>query len=237
MSVMATAFSMRKELEIEPIPHFCCRDRNLIGMQSDILGTYALGIRTLLLITGDPPKLGNYPDATGVFDVDAIGLTKLVSNLNLGLDAGGQPLGQPTVIVSGVGANPVAVDMEREVNRFYQKIDAGAEFAITQPVFEAEALLRFLDRINRHSSTIPIVAGIYPLLSFKNAEFMGSHVPGVVVPNSVLERMSKCTTKEDGIKTGIDISREICDAIASSVAGFQVSAPVGKVEIALAVLA
>jgi homocysteine S-methyltransferase len=237
MSVVATAFSILKELKIEPIPHYCCRDRNLIGMQSDLLGAYALGLKTWLFITGDPPKLGNYPDATGVFDLDAVGLARLVNNLNHGFDAAGQAIGQPTALAIGVGANPVAVEMEREIARFFQKIEAGAEFAFTQPVFEVEALLRFMDRVRKHHRTIPILAGIYPLLSFKNAEFMSRHVPGVVVPDSILQRMSKCRTREDGLKTGIEIAREIRDRIANAVAGFQVSAPMGKVDTALAVLA
>jgi homocysteine S-methyltransferase len=226
-----------KELTIEPLPHYCCRDRNLIGMQSDLLGGYALGLKTWLFITGDPPKLGNYPDATGVFDLDAIGLTALVDHLNHGFDAAGQSIGQPTAMAIGVGANPAAVEMEREISRFFNKIEAGAEFAFTQPVFEADALLRFVDRVSKHNRSIPILAGIYPLLSFKNAEFMSNHVPGVVVPAAILERMSKCSTKEDGIKVGVEIAREIRDQIADAVAGFQVSAPMGRVNIALDVLA
>ncbi len=237
MSGVATAFAMLKELKLEPIPHYCCRDRNLIGMQSDLLGAYALGIKTMLFITGDPPKLGNYPDATGVFDLDAIGLAHLANNLNHGFDAAGQLIGQPTALAIGVGANPAAVEMDREISRFFQKIEAGAEFAFTQPVFEAEALIRFVERVRKHHQTIPILAGIYPLLSFKNAEFMSRHVPGVVVPESILQRMSKCGTKEDGLKAGIEIAREIRDRIADIVAGFQVSAPMGRVDAALAVLA
>ena len=237
MSVMATAFSMMQTVKIEPIPHYCCRDRNLIAMQSDLLGGYALGLKTFLFITGDPPKLGNYPDATGVFDLDAIGLTQLASNLNHGFDAGGQSIGKPTAMVIGVGANPVSVEMDREILRFYGKIDAGAEYAITQPVFDVEALLRFLERANKHASPIPIIIGIYPLLSFKNAEFMHNHVPGVSVPESILTRMSKRVDKEDAIKEGIEIAREIRQQIGASVAGFQVSAPLGRVNTALSVLA
>lgn len=236
MSVMATAFSMMQSVKIEPIPHYCCRDRNLIAMQSDLLGSCALGLKTFLFITGDPPKLGNYPDATGVFDLDAIGLTQLACNLNRGFDAGGQPIGKPTAMVIGVGANPLSVEMEREISRFYAKIDAGAEYAITQPVFDVEALLRFLDRANKHTTVIPIIVGVYPLLSFKNAEFMNNHVPGVSVPESILSRMSKRTDKEDAIKEGIEIAREIRQQIGNAVAGFQVSAPLGRVNTALSVL-
>lgn len=237
MSVMATAFSMMQSVKIEPIPHYCCRDRNLIAMQSDLLGGCALGLKTFLFITGDPPKLGNYPDATGVFDLDAIGLTRLANNLNHGFDAGGQSIGTPTAMVIGVGANPVAVEMDREITRFYGKIDAGAEYAITQPVFDVEALFRFLDRANNHATPIPIIVGIYPLLSFKNAEFMNNHVPGVSVPDAILTRMSKRTDKEEAIKEGIEIAREIREKIGSRVAGFQVSAPLGRVHTALSVLA
>lgn len=237
MSVMATSFSMMQMVKIEPIPHYCCRDRNLIAMQSDLLGGCALGLKTFLFITGDPPKLGNYPDATGVFDLDAIGLTRLANNLNHGFDAGGQSIGKPTAMVIGVGANPVSVEMDREIARFYGKIDAGAEYAITQPVFDVEALRRFLDRANQHATPIPIIVGIYPLLSFKNAEFMNNHVPGVSVPDSVLARMSKRTDKEVAIKEGIEIAREILEEIGDCVAGFQISAPLGRVNTALSVLA
>lgn len=236
MSVMATAFSMMQQVKIEPIPHYCCRDRNLIAMQSDLLGGCALGLKTFLFITGDPPKLGNYPDATGVFDLDAIGLAQLANNLNSGFDAGGQSIGKPTAMVIGVGANPLSVEMDREIMRFYAKIDAGAEYAITQPVFDVDALLRFLERADKHAHPIPIIVGIYPLLSFKNAEFMNNHVPGVSVPESILSRMSKRVDKEDAIKEGIEIAREIRQQIGSTVAGFQVSAPLGRVNTALAVL-
>ncbi len=236
MCVMATAFAMQKALAIEPIPHYCCRDRNLIGMQSDLLGGCALGLKTWLFITGDPPKLGNYPDATGVFDLDAIGLSQLATNLNHGFDAAGQPIGKPTAMLIGVGANPVAVEMEREVERYFRKIEAGAEYAITQPIFDPEALLRFIERVSKYHKTIPIIAGLYPLLSFRNADFMNQHVPGVVVPAAILERMSRRKTKEDGIQEGIAIAREIRDRVADAVAGFQTSAPLGRTDIALSVL-
>jgi len=237
LSVLATALALRREVDLEPIPHYCCRDRNLIGMQSDLLGGFALGLKTWLFITGDPPKLGHYPDATGVFDLDAIGLARLADNLNHGFDAAGQPLDQPTAIAIGVGVNPAAVEPERELERFFRKIDAGAEFAFTQPVFDAEALLRFLDRARGYPRQIPIVAGLYPLLSLRNAEFMATHVPGVVVPERVLRRMAGCATKEDGLRRGIEIAREIRERVADGVAGFQAAAPLGRIDAALAVLA
>ena len=236
VSPMIAATAIQREVGIEPILHYCCRDRNLIGMQSDLLGGYAAGLRNFLIITGDPPKLGNYPDATGVFDVEAIGLTRVVNNLNHGCDVGGSPIDPPTGIFIGVGANPCAVSPAHEIQRYYGKIDAGAEFAITQPIFDVDALFRFLDEVETYAQRIPVVAGVWPLVSYKNAEFMRNEVPGVEVPDAVVERMADCKTKADGIAMGIEIAREICAAIEPRVAGFQVSAPFGKVEIALQVL-
>ncbi|MCX7046177.1 MAG: bifunctional homocysteine S-methyltransferase/methylenetetrahydrofolate reductase [Candidatus Sumerlaeota bacterium] len=236
VSPMITAIAIRERVGIEPILHYCCRDRNLIGMQSDLLGGYAAGLANFLIITGDPPKLGDYPDATGVFDVDAIGLTQVAANLNNGRDIGGNPITPPTGLFIGVGANPCAVEPQRELTRYFAKIEAGAQFAITQPVFDPEALFRFLDAVEKHARRIPVVAGVWPLISYKNAEFMKNEVPGVEIPDSILERMSHCARKEDGIKMGIEISREICERIAPRVAGYQVSAPFGHVEIALKVL-
>ena len=237
ISVLASALAVLQQTDVEPIPHYCCRDRNLIGMQSDILGAAALGLSNWLFITGDPPKLGDYPDATGVFDIDSIGLTQLVRGLNHGYDAAGLAIDPPTGILIGVGANPVAVEPERELDRFRAKIDAGAEYAITQPVFDPDALLRFCDEADKHSRTIPIVAGLYPLLSLRNAQFMNDHVPGVVVPGQILDRMGRCKTKEDGIAAGTEIARQMRLALAGRVAGFQVSAPFGRIEMALDVLA
>lgn len=236
VSPMITAITILKEVGIEPILHYCCRDRNLIGMQSDLLGGYAAGLANFLIITGDPPKVGDYPQATGVFDVDAIGLVQVASNLNRGFDIGGNPIEPPTGIFIGVGANPCAVEQEREIERFFRKIDAGAEFAITQPVFDAEALFRFLDRVDRHPQRIPIIAGVWPLLSYKNAEFMNNEVPGVVVPRVILDRMARCRTKDEGHRAGIEIAQATIERISSRVNGFQVSAPMGNVETALAVL-
>jgi homocysteine S-methyltransferase len=236
VSPMIAALTILREVGIEPILHYCCRDRNLIGMQSDLLGGYAAKLANFLIITGDPPKLGEYPDVTGVFDVDAIGLVQVAANLNRGVDIGGNPIDPPTGLFLGVGANPCAVDLEREIDRYFRKIDAGAEFAITQPVFDPEALFRFLDRVEGYRRTIPVLAGVWPLLSFKNAEFMNNEVPGVVVPRPVLDRMERCRTREDGRKAGIEIARAIVGRISDRVAGFQVSAPLGHVETALAVL-
>lgn len=237
ISPMIAALMVQNQCGIEPVLHYCCRDRNLIGMQSDLLGGYAAGLRNFLIITGDPPKLGDYPDATGVFDVDSIGLTRMACNLNRGCDVGGNPIDPPTGIFIGVGANPCAVDMEREIDRYFKKLEAGAEFAITQPIFDVNALFRFLDQIEKYPRRIPIIAGVWPLLSFKNAEFMSNEVPGVVVSQEILERMARCNTKEEGRAEGVAIARETIEKIKDRVNGFQVSAPLGIVELALAVLA
>ncbi|OPY15353.1 MAG: Bifunctional homocysteine S-methyltransferase/5,10-methylenetetrahydrofolate reductase [Syntrophus sp. PtaB.Bin001] len=236
VSPMITALVILKEVGIEPVVHYCCRDRNLIGMQSDLLGGYAVGLANYLIITGDPPKLGNCPEATGVFDVDAVGLTSVIHNLNSGWDIGGSPVDPPTGILIGVGANPCAVDLEREIDRYFQKIEAGAEFAITQPIFDVDALFRFLDRVEKYSKRIPVLAGVWPLLSYRNAEFMNNEVPGVVVPQDILDRMAECETGEESRQRGIEIARTICARIHDRVAGFQVSAPLNNVEIALSVL-
>jgi homocysteine S-methyltransferase len=202
-----------------------------------LLGASAVGLRNLLVVTGDPPKMGPYPDATAVFDVDSIGLTNLVNNLNRGLDPGGNAIGQPTRFAIGVGVNPVAIDPEQELKRFHWKVDAGAEFAITQPVFDAAQLERFLGRVgNDH---IPIVAGIWPLVSVRNAEFLANEVPGVSVPDTIIARMRRANekSKEHAIAEGIAIAREMLDRVKPIVQGVQVSAPFGKVELALDVFA
>jgi methionine synthase / methylenetetrahydrofolate reductase(NADPH) len=224
---------IEQQVGIETVTHYACRDRNLLGMLSDLLGASAIGLRNLLVITGDPPKMGPYPDATAVFDVDSIGLTNLVSNLNRGLDPGGNEIGKPTRFAIGVGVNPVAVDPAQEVSRFEWKVDAGAEFAITQPVFDADQLERFLERIAH--VRIPIIAGIWPLVSVRNAEFLANEVPGVSVPTEVIQRMRRASerSKEHGIAEGIAIARELLDRVRPNVQGVQVSAPFGKVELAL----
>ena len=236
VSPLIASIAIKNEIGIEPVLHYCCRDRNLIGMQSDLMGAYAAGIPNILIITGDPPKLGDYPDATGVFDVDAIGLVQVANRLNHGRDIGNSRLDPPAAIFAGVGANPCAVEFDRELERFERKVQAGAEFAITQPVFDTAALFRFLDAIEERDCAIPVIAGVWPLVSYKNAEFMNNEVPGVEIPEAILERMKGCTTKEAGRAEGVAVARDIRDAVSDRVAGFQVSAPFGNVDIALAVL-
>jgi homocysteine S-methyltransferase len=234
ISPLVTAAEIQRNVGIETILHFCCRDRNLIGMQADLLGCAALGVRNILFVTGDPPKLGNYPHATAVFDTDSIGMVAVQNRLNRGIDLGGQPIDPPTQAVIGVGVDPTAVDRQRELDRFRRKIEAGAEFAITQPVFDPEALLRFLDQLGE--CPIPILAGVWPLASLKNALFLKNEVPGVEIPNWVLDRLAAESTREGQIAAGIAIAREAIERIAPRVAGIQVSAPFGRVELALAVL-
>jgi len=235
MGAMATAVMVQQEIGIEAVLHYCCRDRNLLGMMSDILGAQALGVRNLLLITGDPPKMGPYPDATAVFDIDAIGLTNMVNKLNHGLDIGNNPIGEPTSFSIGVGVNPGSVNMEEELRRFEWKIEAGAEYAITQPVFDIEQLREFLKRIEH--CRIPIIAGIWPLVSFRNAEFLHNEVPGVRVTPEIMERMraASAISKEAGRDEGLKIARESLAEVRDLIQGVQVSAPFGNVKYALEV--
>ncbi|HEX7243424.1 MAG TPA: bifunctional homocysteine S-methyltransferase/methylenetetrahydrofolate reductase [Longimicrobiaceae bacterium] len=237
MGALATALLIQQRVGIEPVIHYACRDRNLLGMLSDLLGAQALGLRNLLLITGDPPKMGPYPDATAVFDIDAIGLTNLVSRLNRGLDPGGNALGDRTAFTIGVGVNPGAEDLDHELKRFYWKVEAGAEYAITQPVFDVRQLFRFLERIDREGIRIPVVAGIWPLVSARNAEFLANEVPGVIVPEAVIERMRRASAvgKEAAVDEGIAIAQEMLREALPEIQGVQVSAPFGKVPLALRV--
>jgi len=235
LSPLVTADRIQKEAQIEAILHFCCRDRNLIGMQADLLACAACDIHNILFVTGDPPKLGNYPHATGVFDADSIGMAAVQRRLNCGIDLGGQAIDPQTRAVIGVGLDPTALDQQRELDRFRRKVEAGSEFAITQPVFDPEALLRFLDQVQGFG--LPILAGIWPLASYRNASFMRNEVPGVVIPDSIMERMASVTSREDQLQMGVQIAREAIERVRDRVAGIQVSAPLGKVETALAVLA
>ncbi|GAC1693640.1 MAG: bifunctional homocysteine S-methyltransferase/methylenetetrahydrofolate reductase [Gemmatimonadaceae bacterium] len=236
MGAIATGLLVEQQVGIETVIHYCCRDRNLLGMLSDLLGASALGLRNMLLITGDPPKMGPYPDATAVFDVDAIGLTNLVRNLNRGLDPGGNSIGRPTQFAIGVGVNPAALDPVYELRRVEWKVDAGAEFAITQPVFDAAQLERFLERIAH--VRIPIIAGIWPLVSARNAEFLANEVPGITVPDEIIARMRRASerSKDHAIAEGIAIARDMLQQVRPAVQGVQVSAPFGKVELALDVM-
>jgi homocysteine S-methyltransferase len=235
MSALATAVLVEQQIGIESVLHYCCRDRNLLGMMSDLLGAAALGLRNLLVITGDPPKMGPYPDATAVFDIDAIGLTNMVNKLNHGLDLGNNPIGEPTAFCVGVGVNPGAINLDEEIKRFEWKVEAGAQYAITQPVFDTEQLRDFLKRIEH--VRIPIIAGIWPLVSYRNAEFLHNEVPGVRVTPAIMERMRNASliSKEAGREEGLRIARESLLEVRDEIQGVQVSAPFGNVKYALEV--
>jgi len=225
MSNQALSLLMQQAVEIEAILHYTCRDRNVLGIQSDLLGAAATGIRNLICITGDPPKMGNYPDATAVFDVDSIGLVNIVSNLNRGLDLGGNPIGVGTSFVIGVGANPGLPNIDEEIKRFEYKVQAGAEYVVTQPVFDLGLLEGFLKRIEH--CRIPVVAGIWPLVSARNAEFMKNELR-VSVPDEILNRMTKAATPEAARAEGVAIAREMLAAVRDRVQGAQISAPLGR---------
>ncbi len=232
---LAMAAVIERSVEIETIMHYACRDRNLVGMQSDLLGAYALGLHNVLAITGDPPIMGDYPNATAVFDMDAIGLVNMISRLNSGLDLGGRSIGSPTGFFTFVALNPTAVNPQKEMERLKHKIDAGAEAVITQPVFDAEQLLRFLDQIGSALS-IPLIAGIWPMQSLRNAEFLANEVPGVSISKNLLERMAAAREKEDERAEGERIAIEVMETVFPRIQGIQVAAPFGRIQSAVKVL-
>jgi homocysteine S-methyltransferase len=237
VSTIVTAIKIQQEVGIETVLHCCCRDKNVIGIQADLLGCAAMGVRNILFITGDPPKLGDYPFASGVFDLDSIAAVKVQAALNRGVDFGGKSIGERTAAFCLVGADPNAIDMARELRRTREKIEAGAEAIVTQPVFDADALLRFIDAVPELADgSIPVIAGIWPLASLRNAEFMKNEVPGVVVPDSVMKRMAQPETREEQRLEGIAIAREAVEAVRSAIRGIHVSAPFGNVATAIAVM-
>src|SRR5580698_5444854 len=233
MSNQALSLLIQQEVGIEAILHYTCRDRNVLCIQSDLLGAAAVGIKNLICITGDPPKTGNYPDATAVFDVDAIGLVNIVNNLNRGQDLGGNPIGSGTSFVIGVGANPGLPNLDEEIRRFEYKVQAGAEYVVTQPVFDLGLLENFLKRIEH--CRIPVVAGIWPLVSARNAEFMKNELR-VSAPDSILERMSRAATPELARAEVVAIAREMLIAAKQIAQGAQISAPQGRYSSAVDVL-
>jgi homocysteine S-methyltransferase len=221
MSALAAAVLVQQQCGLEPILHYACRDRNLLGMQSDLLGAHAMGIRNVLVITGDPPKAGDYPDATAVFDVDSIGLTNVVSRLNHGFDIGGQPIGQVTAFHIGVALNHAAPNLDEELRRFNYKLEAGAEFAVTQPVYDVALFERLLARLP--SRRIPILAGLTPFQSVRHAEFMANEVPGVFVPDALLDRMRAAESEGRAAAEGLAIAHEIASGLRGMVQGLQIS--------------
>ena len=234
LSALALALLVEQQAGIETVLHYACRDRNLLGIQSDLLGAHAIGLRNLLLITGDPGRVGDYPDATAVFDVDSIGLTNLVTRLNHGGDIGGQPIGAPTAFHIGVSVNPAASNMDEEFRRFDFKVEAGAEFVVTRPVFDLGGFERFLKRIA--SAGLPVIAGVFPFDSARNAEFLANEVPGVRVPETLLDRMRRADGHDAAAAEGIAIAREIAVGLRHVVQGIQVSTQAGNIDAALGVL-
>jgi homocysteine S-methyltransferase len=234
LSALALAVLIEQQAGIETLMQYACRDRSLLGMQSDLLGAHAMGLRNVVLVTGDPPKRATYPDATGVFDVDSIGLTNVVARLNCGLDIGGQPIGPATAFHVGVAANPTAVNLDHELRRFEYKVEAGAEFAVTPPIYDVEALGEFLRRISH--VRVPVVAGLAPLEDLRHAEYLANEVPGMRVPERLLERMRRAEAAGAAATEGLTIVQEIAADIRDLVQGFQVSAPIERVEAMLALL-
>ena len=234
MSALSAAVLVQQQAGVETVLCFACRDRNLLGMQSDLIGAHAMGVRNLLLVTGDPPKLGDYPDATAVYDVDSIGLTHVVARLNRAMDVGGEPLGQPTAFHIGVAANPGAMNLEEELRRFAYKVEAGAEYAVTQPVFDVAELRAFLDRVRDHR--IPVIAGVMPLAGMRHAEFMANEVPGVRVPETVLDRMRRADAAGRAAEEGLAIAREIAAQVRPLVQGVHISTAPKAIEAALGVV-
>ena len=234
MSPASLGVLIKQNVCIDIILHYCCRDRNVLGMQADLIGANALGIHDVLIITGDPPKLGNYPFATGVYDVDSIGLVNIADKLNRGLDIIGGSIGAPTSLVIGIGAEPGAADIGREVERYFKKVEAGADFLMTQPVFKTELLEKFLKLTEK--KRIPVLVGILPLASYRNAEFLNNEVPGMSIPEPILERMRSAKSKEDAFKIGIEIAKESLEQTKCMVNGAYFMPPFGRYESVMDIL-
>jgi len=233
MSAQSLCIQIQQQTGIETVLHYTCRDRNVLSIQSDLLGASSIGLKNILCLTGDPPKLGNYPDATAVFDVDAIGLVNIVNRLNHGLDIGSNPIGASTGFTLGVAANPGVPDLENELRRFAYKVEAGAEYAITQPVFDLRLLEQFLKRIE--GFRIPVIAGIWPLTSLRNAEFMKNDLR-VSVPDEIMIRMHKADTPDRAKAEGIAIAQQMLRDAQGMIQGVQVSAPFGRYSLAVEIL-
>jgi methionine synthase / methylenetetrahydrofolate reductase(NADPH) len=234
MSAQSLCVLMQTKVGVDTILHYTCRDRNLLGIQSDLLGAYALGLRNILAITGDPPKLGDYPDATAVYDVDSIGLIRIMDHLNHGRDLAGNAIGPPLGIHIGCGADPSKPDLEKEVRRLEEKVKAGAEYVMTQPVYDPKTVERFLGMI-RHLK-VPVLIGILPLYSHKNAEFLHNEVPGMTIPEDIRERMRRAGTGEGAQAEGVSIAQEALLAVRDLVQGAYVMPPFNKVELAVRVI-
>ena len=234
MSAQALCVLLQEKVGIDTILHYTCRDRNLLGIQSDLLGAHALGLRNVLAITGDPPKLGDYPDATAVYDVDSIGLIRIMDNLNHGADLAGNLMGPPLAIHVGCGADPSKPDMDKEVRRLEEKVKGGAEYVMTQPVYDPRSLERFLAKI-KHLD-VPLLVGILPLYSHKNAEFLHNEVPGMSIPDDIRERMRVAGSGERAQLEGVKIAQEATLAARELAQGVYIMPPFNKVDLAVRVM-
>jgi homocysteine S-methyltransferase len=232
MGCLAVAYMLRQQTGIDVIIHFTTRDRNLMGIQSDLMGAHALGIRNILAITGDPPTVGDYPHCTGVFDIDSVGLIKVLAKLNTGVDWNGNSIGSPTEFFIGCGVNPTAEDMDREVERFHQKLDAGAQFVFTQPLYDRKVLEEFLNRVQ--DVKIPILLGILPLQSSRHAEFLHNEVPGITIPDAARKAMREA--KDKGPEVGIEMSRVFLEEVKALVSGTYLMPSFGRFEQVLEVV-
>lgn len=232
MGCLSLAALVKQQVGLEVILHLTCRDRNLMGLQSDLIGAHALGIRSILAVTGDPPRLGDYPHATAVYDVDSIGLVKIINKLNQGMDWAGNSIGSPTSFCTGVGVNPNALDYEKEMERLKQKVEAGADFIFTQPLYDSETLSAFLERAQ--GLNVPILVGLLPLHSFRQAEFLHNEVPGITIPQNIRDRIKGAGEK--GIEEGISIAKEFLEEIGQNISGIYLVPSFGKVELALEVV-
>jgi homocysteine S-methyltransferase len=232
MSCQALAYLIKQSVDIDIILHTTTRDRNLMGLQSDLLGAHAVGIRDILALTGDPPSLGDFPHATAVYDVDSIGLVSIISKLNSGFDFSGNSIGKPTRFSIGVAVNPTAPDIDLEMSRLEQKIEAGGQFIFTQPMYDIDIIGDFLERVSKYP--LPIILGMLPLISYKHAEFMHHEVPGIDVPLNIRQRMNQAGDKS--AEEGALIAMELIDKIKGSVAGLYLMPSFGKFDTCLGIV-
>jgi homocysteine S-methyltransferase len=234
MSNLALGLEMQRELDIEVLLHVCCRDRNLLGLQSFMLGSHVMGVRNVVVITGDPPKVGDYPDATGVYDVDSIGLLNIIDGYNRGVDPAGKPMAERTSFVMATGAEPAAIDFEREMLRLGQKVQAGANLIMTQPIYDPTQLNRFLEATSAFD--IPVMVGILPLASYRNAEFIHNYIPGMSIPEDIRDRMKKSGKGDSARREGIQIAMEALEGVRDRVAGAYIMPPLGRYEMAAEII-
>jgi homocysteine S-methyltransferase len=234
MSNFALGLEMQRELDLEVLLHVCCRDRNLLGLQSFMLGAHVMGVNNVVVITGDPPKVGDYPDATGVYDVDSIGLLSIIDGYNRGVDPAGKPMAERTSFVMATGAEPAAMDFEREMLRLGQKVEAGANVIMTQPIYDPTQLNRFLEATSAFD--IPVLVGILPLASYRNAEFIHNYIPGMSIPEDIRDRMKKSGKGDAARREGIRIAMEALEGVRDRVAGAYIMPPLGRYEMAAEII-